>query len=175
MAFKPVNTTQGGKKEVASLSKEQLMKAQMKEEMVTLEEERVYREGTVAIRDLIAPSAFKVDSTFIQLGDIFLRTLFVITYPRYISVGWSTPILNLNITMDIAMFFYPIGYFVEVCRLHSRCEGGIRFLPDALIESAQPEYLPAQHDGQHGNDGYGYDLERMFHAIEQWCKDKLIL
>ncbi len=108
MAFKPVNTTQGGKKEVASLSKEQLMKAQMKEEMVTLEEERVYREGTVAIRDLIAPSAFKVDSTFIQLGDIFLRTLFVITYPRYISVGWSTPILNLNITMDIAMFFYPI-------------------------------------------------------------------
>ncbi len=108
MAFKPVNTTQGGKKEVAALSKEQLMKAQMKEEMVTLEEERVYREGTVAIRDLIAPSAFKVDSTFIQLGDIFLRTLFVITYPRYISVGWSTPILNLNITMDIAMFFYPI-------------------------------------------------------------------
>lgn len=73
------------------------------------------------------------------------------------------------------MFFYPIGYFVEVCRLHSRCEGGIRFLSDALIESAQPEYLPAQHDGQHGNDGYGYDLERMFHAIEQWCKDKLIL
>ncbi len=108
MAFKPVNTTQGGKKEVAPLTQEQLMKAQMKEELVTLEEERVYREGTVAIRDLIAPSAFKVDTTFIQLGDVFLRTIFVITYPRYISVGWSTPILNLNITMDIAMFFYPI-------------------------------------------------------------------
>lgn len=108
MAFKPVNTTQGGKKEAAPMSQEQLMKAQMKEEMVTLEEERVYREGTVAIRDLIAPSAFKVDTTFIQLGDVFLRTIFVITYPRYISVGWSTPILNLNITMDIAMFFYPI-------------------------------------------------------------------
>lgn len=108
MAFKPVNTTQGGKKEAAALTPEQLMKAQMKEELVTLEEERVYREGTVAIRDLIAPSAFKVDTTFIQLGDVFLRTIFVITYPRYISVGWSTPILNLNITMDIAMFFYPI-------------------------------------------------------------------
>ncbi len=108
MAFKPVSTTERGKKEAVKLSQEQLMKQQMKDELVTLEEEKVYREGTVAIRDLIAPSAFKVDSTFIQLGDIFLRTLFVITYPRYISVGWSTPILNLNITMDIAMFFYPI-------------------------------------------------------------------
>lgn len=108
MAFKPVLTTQGGKREEKVLSKEQLMKAQMQQEMVTIEEEKVYREGTVAIRDLIAPSAFKVDSTFIQLGDIFLRTIFVITYPRYISVGWSSPILNLNITMDIAMFFYPI-------------------------------------------------------------------
>ncbi len=108
MAFKPVSTTQGGRKEEKVLSKEQLMKAQMQQEMVTIEEEKVYREGTVAIRDLIAPSAFKVDSTFIQLGDIFLRTIFVITYPRYISVGWSSPILNLNITMDIAMFFYPI-------------------------------------------------------------------
>jgi type IV secretory pathway VirB4 component len=108
MAFKPVSTTQGGQKEQKKLTTEQMMRAQVQQEMVSLEEEKVYREGTVAIRDLIAPSAFKVDSTFIQLGDIFLRTIFVITYPRYISVGWSSPILNLNITMDIAMFFYPI-------------------------------------------------------------------
>jgi len=107
MAFKPV-TTQGRQNEEKKLTKEQMMKAQQQQEMVSLEEEKVYREGTVAIRDLIAPSAFKVDSTFIQLGDIYLRTIFVITYPRYISVGWSSPILNLNITMDIAMFFYPI-------------------------------------------------------------------
>lgn len=108
MAFKPVSTTQGGQKQEKKLTTEQMMRSQMQQEMVSLEEERVYREGTVAIRDLIAPSAFKVDSTFIQLGDIFLRTIFIITYPRYIAVGWSSPILNLNITMDIAMFFYPI-------------------------------------------------------------------
>ncbi len=81
----------------------------LQSELVSLEEERVYREGTVAIRDLISPSAFRVESNFIQLGSVFLRTIFVITYPRYISVGWSTPILNLSNTMDIAMFFYPIN------------------------------------------------------------------
>src|SRR3989339_767911 len=83
-------------------------KQKVEEELISLQEEKTYREGTVAIRDLIAPSAFRVESNFIQLGEVFLRTIFVITYPRYISVGWSTPILNLNITMDISMFFYPV-------------------------------------------------------------------
>ncbi|MBU2542662.1 ATP-binding protein [Patescibacteria group bacterium] len=81
----------------------------MEEELITLEEEKIYRVGTVAIRDLIAPSAFRVESNFVQLGDTFLRTIFVITYPRYISVGWSSPILNLNTTMDVGMFFYPVS------------------------------------------------------------------
>lgn len=78
------------------------------ETLITLEEERVYREGTVALRDLIAPSAFNVESNFLQLGSTFLRTIFVVSYPRYISIGWSSPILNLNLTMDVSMFFYPV-------------------------------------------------------------------
>ena len=77
-------------------------------EITSLQEEKAYREGTVAIRDLIAPSALTVESSYLKLGDIFLKTMFVISYPRYIGIGWSSPILNLNMTMDISMFFYPI-------------------------------------------------------------------
>ncbi len=107
MAFKPTLSSGG----IASKEKQSRIdqKQAIREEMITLQEERVYREGTVAIRDLIAPSAFRVESNFIQLGDVFMRTIFVITYPRYISVGWSAPILNLNMTMDVSMFFYPIS------------------------------------------------------------------
>ena len=101
MAFKP--TTEEPKK-----IREEEKKKAVETELISLEEERVYRAGVVAIRDLIAPSAFRVESNFIQLGNIFLRTIFVITYPRYISVGWSAPILNMNVTMDISMFFYPV-------------------------------------------------------------------
>ena len=104
MAFKP-STTQTSKKQ--GKDKGDLQKT-VASELVTLEEERAYRAGTVAVRDLIAPSAFRVESNYVQLGDVFLRTIFVITYPRYISVGWSAPILNLNMTMDVSMFFYPI-------------------------------------------------------------------
>jgi hypothetical protein len=58
---------------------------------------------------LIAPSAFRVSSNYIQLGDTFLRTIFVVSYPRYIGVGWSVPVLNLNLTLDVSMFFYPVN------------------------------------------------------------------
>src|SRR3989339_794915 len=95
-------------------------KQKVEEELISLQEEKTYREGTVAIRDLIAPSAFRVESNFIQLGEVFLRTIFVITYPRYISVGWSTPILNLNITMDISMFFYPVTSAIILKQLKNK-------------------------------------------------------
>lgn len=84
------------------------IKKQTEEERVVLEEERVYRKGVVSIQDIISPAAFKIDPSFIQLGDTFARTIFVVTYPRYITVGWSSPIINLNTALDIGMFFYPV-------------------------------------------------------------------
>jgi type IV secretory pathway VirB4 component len=104
-AFKPIT----GQKNIEAKEKiDKKKKQEVKEELITLEEERIYREGTVTIRDVISPAAFKVESSFIQLGDVYLRTIFVVSYPRYISIGWSAPILNLNFSMDISMFFYPI-------------------------------------------------------------------
>lgn len=78
------------------------------EERVKLEEERIYRKGVVSIRDLIAPSGMEVKPDKIRLGDLFARTIFVVTYPRYLSMGWFTPIINFSATMDISMFFYPV-------------------------------------------------------------------
>lgn len=78
------------------------------EERILIEEERIYRRGVVSIKDLIAPASFEVTPDYVRLGDTFVRTLFVITYPRYVGVGWSAPIINFNATLDIGMFFYPV-------------------------------------------------------------------
>ncbi|MBU0661022.1 ATP-binding protein [Patescibacteria group bacterium] len=110
---------------------------QTKEELVTLKEERIYREGTVAIRDLIAPAAFRVESTFIQLGETFLRTIFVVSYPRYISVGWSAPILNINVTMDLSMFFYPVKSTIILKQLKKKV-GAIQAQLSADAEKGAP-------------------------------------
>src|SRR3989338_10721562 len=70
-------------------------------EKALLEEERIFRGGVVSIKDLLAPAALEVTPTFIKLGQKFVRTLFVISYPRYIAVGWFAPIINLSVALDI--------------------------------------------------------------------------
>lgn len=73
-----------------------------------VEEEKAYRRGVVTIKDLIAPVSMQVLPDYLRLGEKYIRTIFVVNYPRYISVGWFAPIINLNSTFDIAMFFYPV-------------------------------------------------------------------
>ncbi len=78
------------------------------QEKTVLEEERIYRRGIVTIRDLISPASFEVNPKYLLLSGVYVRTIFIITYPRHIGVGWSSPIINLNKSFDVAMFFYPI-------------------------------------------------------------------
>jgi len=73
-----------------------------------LKAEEVYYRGVATVRDLIAPSSLSVNPKYLRLGDRFLRTLFVTTFPRYISVGWFVPIINFNSYLDVSMFFYPV-------------------------------------------------------------------
>ncbi len=93
------------------LSKTKVDKADIKSSVITSEvlvEEFVYRKGITSIRDLISPAAMEIKPRYIKLGNKFVTTVFVITYPRYINVGWFRPIINLNATIDISMFFYPV-------------------------------------------------------------------
>ncbi len=85
-----------------------------------IEEEKAFRRGVVTIRDLIAPSAMQIDPKYLILSGKFVRTIFVITYPRYISVGWFAPIINLNSTFDISMFFYPVSTAVVLKQLKKK-------------------------------------------------------
>lgn len=86
--------------------KEEVVKVQ--EERQVLEEERIYRRGVVTVKDIVAPASFEVKPTFLLLSGLYVRTLFIITYPRHIGLGWSAPLINLNKTFDVGMFFYPL-------------------------------------------------------------------
>lgn len=85
-----------------------------------VEEEKAYRKSILSIRDLIAPASMKIETDYLRLGGKYVRTLFVIGYPRYISVGWFSPVINLNSTFDIAMFFYPVRSAVILKQLKNK-------------------------------------------------------
>jgi type IV secretory pathway VirB4 component len=137
MPFKPEDLQLNKNKNFKIEKENAKTKKQVNEDLISLEEEKIYREGTVAVKDLIAPSAFRVDSNYIQLGDVFLRTIFVVSYPRYIGVGWSVPVLNLNLTLDVSMFFYPIKAAIILKQLKKKT-GALKAQLDADAEKGAP-------------------------------------
>lgn len=72
------------------------------------EAERVFREGMISVLDQIAPADWLTSSGYLQFGPVYARTLFVYTYPRYLGTNWLSPIINYDITADIAMYIYPL-------------------------------------------------------------------
>jgi conjugal transfer ATP-binding protein TraC len=73
-----------------------------------LEVEKEYKSGLNTLRDLIAPSAVRINQNNVEISGKFARTFFVLSYPRYISVNWLAPIISLDSPMDMSMFVYPM-------------------------------------------------------------------
>lgn len=94
-------------KEDLELKKQQRAQDQ-RESKEILEAAKSYELGVRSVLDLVAPAAFHVQPRSVDVGGRFCSTMFVVTYPRYIAVGWFAPIVTLNISLDIAMFFYPV-------------------------------------------------------------------
>jgi len=77
-------------------------------EIVPVLPEEIYATGQMELQDVIAPSALKLSTKTINLGDKIARTYFVISYPRYLTDNWFTPIINLDKIFDVGIFIHPI-------------------------------------------------------------------
>lgn len=106
-------------KEDLELKKQQRAQDQ-RESKEILEAAKSYELGVRSVLDLVAPAAFHVQPRFVDVGGRFCSTMFVVTYPRYIAVGWFAPIVTLNISLDIAMFFYPVKSAVILKQLKKK-------------------------------------------------------
>ncbi|MDP3795423.1 MAG: DUF87 domain-containing protein [bacterium] len=63
---------------------------------------------SAALKDLLAPTAFSVEPTHVRIGEKLARTIFVAVYPRYLSTGWFSPVVNTDRPTDIAIFVSPV-------------------------------------------------------------------
>lgn len=68
----------------------------------------IYKAATLELQDIIAPSALQITPKSLNLGDKIARTFFVISYPRYLSDNWFSPIINLDKVFDVSIFIHPI-------------------------------------------------------------------
>ncbi|MBC7981855.1 DUF87 domain-containing protein [Candidatus Parcubacteria bacterium] len=68
----------------------------------------IYRSAVLELKDIIAPSALKISPKTLNLGEKLVRSFFVMSYPKYLSDSWFSPIINLDKAYDISIFVHPI-------------------------------------------------------------------
>ncbi len=69
---------------------------------------QIFESSVLELKDIIAPSALKITPKELNLGEKMVRTFFVISYPRYLTESWFSPIINLDKVFDISIFIHPI-------------------------------------------------------------------
>ncbi len=71
--------------------------------------EQVYKIAEMQLKDIIAPSALELGSKALNLGTTVVRSYFVISYPRYLTDNWLSPVINLDKVFDIAIHVAPLN------------------------------------------------------------------
>lgn len=71
--------------------------------------QQLLNEGITTIRDVIAPAAIDIQFNHIRLGNSYLRTFFVYSYPRYLYTEWLSPIVNASFAVNTSIFVYPVN------------------------------------------------------------------
>ena len=61
-----------------------------------------------SLQDIIAPSALKIESKEFTLGDVKGRTYFIMSYPRYLTDNWLSPLINLDKVFDVGIHISPV-------------------------------------------------------------------
>lgn len=96
------------------------MKRSLDTQRVINEADKAFERGVTTLRDLVAPSAIEISQNWIKVGERYARTLFVFSYPRFLSTNWFSPIINLDRIVDVSVFIHPIDTTIVLQNLRKK-------------------------------------------------------
>ena len=155
-----------------------------------------YKAGAEDLPNVIAPAGLETTSNHLKLGDYYLKTFFIFTYPRYIGSGWFSPIINLAEMMDISIVVHPMDTALALknlrkkvaqiqAELSEREEKGL--VRDPVLETAFQDVETLRDSLQQAREKlfqvgvyitiYGRDeeeLRRLENTIENLMESKLV-
>ena len=105
------------------MSKKKLTAAELAAQAQSMEDaeiQRAFEQGITTLRDLISPSSIEIQSDHFRLGTKYGRTLYIYGYPRTISTGWLSPLINMDEVLDISMYIYPVDTTVIMKNLRRK-------------------------------------------------------
>ena len=138
-----------------------LKKKTEKPQITAILPQEIYEAGVLELKDIIAPSALKISSREFNIGEKIARTFFVMSYPRFLSEGWFSPVINLDKIFDISIFVHPIDT-AQVLRqfqkkvaevssqIHMREEKGL--VRDPMLDTAYQDLEKLRDDLQQAQE-----------------------
>ncbi|MEK7162919.1 MAG: ATP-binding protein [Patescibacteria group bacterium] len=120
-----------------------------------------YEAGEKDIKNVIAPAGVEISPNYLKLGDKFVKSLFVFTYPRFLSSGWFNQIINLPNLLDISIFVHPVDTVMALrnfrkktaqieAQLMERQEKGL--VRDPVLETASQDIEELRDQLQQGRE-----------------------
>ncbi len=85
-----------------------------------LEDVAAPAEESLNLQDIIAPPYVGVNQDHINLGEKYVKSFFIFSYPRYLSTGWLSPAINLSVPMDISFFIDPVNSEIILKKLRNK-------------------------------------------------------
>src|SRR5919198_4773498 len=67
-----------------------------------------FARATRSVVDLLSPAAVQVHPSYLELEDECVRTLALVSYPRYVHPGWLRPIQELDEPVVLSQHLYPL-------------------------------------------------------------------
>ena len=120
--------------------------------------------GARSLADLIAPAAVEIGRSHLRLDTQYTRTLVVVGYPRSVSPGWLSPLIDFEEPLEISLHVYPLetGQMVaalthKMVQLHSS-----RLLAARGGRLADPEREVAYEDAERLRDALQRGEEKVF-------------
>ncbi len=127
--------------------------------------EEFFQKEPLRIVDVVAPSFIEIRQNYIKIGEQFTRSYFIFSYPRYLSTGWLSPIINLDIPMDISFHLHPVSNEKILKKLRKR----VTEVQAEIIEREEkglirdPTLETASQDLEDLRDKLQTAQEKMFH------------
>lgn len=155
-----------------------------------------YKPSSDDLPNIIAPAGIEIDSNHLKIGDYYAKTFFIFTYPRFISSGWFSPILNMAEMMDISIFMHPMDTALSLknltkktaqieAEINEKEEKGI--VRDPVLQTAHEDVETLRDALQQGSEKlfqvgvyitiYGNDQEKLAklqNKIESILESKLV-
>ena len=135
--------------------------AELQEEV---EAQKAFEAGITTLRDLISPSSIEIHSDYFRLGTKYGRTMYIYGYPRYLTTGWLSFLINMDEVIDISVYIYPVDTAIVMKNLTKKVTQleASQAINDEKGKVRSPELEAAINDAENLRDQLQLGSEKFF-------------